>query len=238
MKYMNNVKAEITEIFSSIQGEGIFLGAKQIFVRFKKCNLNCVFCDETRSSEPKEYTSIELSRHIKAMDAEKGPHHSVSFTGGEPLLYWDFLEDLLKTMKKNRGFKSYLETNGTLPGELSNIIDLVDIVAMDFKLPSATGEREYWSEHAEFLKIASKKKVFVKAVVTPETNIEDIEKAIQLIKKSHKNIPFILQPVSPVSPADKSIDRDRLLKFLEVGSRNDFINMRVIPQIHKILKVK
>jgi organic radical activating enzyme len=125
-----------------------------------------------------------------------------------------------------------------LPDELSKIIDLVDIVAMDFKLPSATGEREYWREHADFLKIASKKKVFVKAVVTSDTKIEDIEKAIQLIKKAHKNIPFILQPASPVKPSDMNIDREKLFKFLEVGSKNDIVNMRVIPQIHKILKVK
>lgn len=235
---MSNVKAEITEIFSSIQGEGIFLGAKQIFVRFKKCNLNCVFCDEARIAEPKEYTSLELAREVKTMDAAEGPHHSVSFTGGEPLLYWDFIEDFIKIMKKTRGFKSYLETNGTLPDELSNIIDLVDIVAMDFKLPSATGEREYWREHADFLKIASKKKVFVKAVVTSDTSIEDVEKAIQLIKKAHKNIPFILQPASPVKPSDTSIGREKLFKFLEVGSKNDIVNMRVIPQIHKMLKVK
>ena len=235
---MSSVKAEITEIFSSIQGEGIFLGAKQIFIRFKKCNLNCAFCDETRKVKPKKYGSIELAKEVKTLEASHGPHHSVSFTGGEPLLYWDFLQDFLKTMKKTRGFKSYLETNGTLPHELSKIIDLVDIVAMDFKLPSSTGEREYWHEHADFLKIALKKKVFVKAVVTPDTDIEDIEKASQLIRKTRKNVPFILQPASPIKPDDMGIDREKLIKFLEVGSRNDVSNMRVIPQIHKILKVK
>ena len=172
------------------------------------------------------------------MDAAKGPHHSVSFTGGEPLLYWDFLKIFLKTFKKNRNFRSYLETNGTLPHELSKIIDLVDIVAMDFKLPSSTGERSYWHEHADFLRIASRKKVFVKAVVTPNTENEDIEKAIQLIKKSDKKIPFILQPASPVKPGDRRVEAEKLLGFLDVGSRNNINNMRVIPQIHKILKVK
>jgi len=55
-------------------------------------------------------------------------------------------------MKKDRHFKLYLETNGTLPHELSMIIDLVDIVAMDFKLPSSTGGKAYWREHADFLR--------------------------------------------------------------------------------------
>jgi len=52
---------------------------------------------------------------------------------------------------------------------------------MDFKLPSSTGERAFWSEHLEFLKIASKKMVFVKAVVTPDTEKEDSIKIIIVI---------------------------------------------------------
>ena len=235
---MDNVKAEITEIFSSIQGEGIFLGAKQIFVRFKKCNLSCSFCDERTKPNSTEYTPIELMNRIKELDGSSGPHHSVSLTGGEPLLYWDFLKVFLAILKKNRNFKSYLETNGTLPHELDSIIDLVDIVAMDFKLPSSTNEREYWREHADFLKIALKKKVFVKVVVTPDTSSEDIEKAVQIIKKSNKDIPFILQPASSAKADKSGIDNDRLLKFLEVGLKNDMNNIRVIPQVHKILKVK
>jgi len=235
---VDKIKAEVTEIFSSIQGEGIFIGAKQIFVRFKKCNLNCRFCDEPKDLEAKRYDPLGLAKEIRRLDTERGPHHSVSLTGGEPLLYWDFLKIFLKLMKKDRNFKSYLETNGTLPHELSKIIDLVDIVAMDFKLPSSTGEAVYWREHADFLRIASKKKVFVKAVVTAETTKEDVEKAVQLVKKAHKNIPFIIQPVSPIKPDDKVIGREKLLGFLEAGSRNNINNMRVIPQIHKILEVK
>jgi len=78
-KDMSDVKAQITEIFSSIQGEGIFLGAKQIFVRFKKCNMDCVFCDESKDLAAKEYTPLELARKIRALDVSDGPHHSVSF---------------------------------------------------------------------------------------------------------------------------------------------------------------
>ena len=235
---MSDIKAEITDIFSSIQGEGIFVGAKQIFVRFKKCNLSCAFCDTPRIPEAKDYSPSELMKEIKALELAKGPHHSVSLTGGEPLLYHDFLKVFLKMLKKGRRFKSYLETNGTLPHELSEIIDLVDIVAMDFKLPSATLERAYWHEHAEFLKIASKKKVLVKAVVTPATRKEDVEKAIHLIKQLHRGIPFILQPASPVKSDEKDIGREKLFDFLETGLRNNLTNIRVIPQIHKILKVK
>ncbi|MFH0764711.1 MAG: 7-carboxy-7-deazaguanine synthase QueE [Candidatus Omnitrophota bacterium] len=230
--------ADIIEIFSSIQGEGIFLGAKQIFVRFKRCNMSCVYCDEELGRKAGRYSPLELMKEIKARESAQGPHHSISLTGGEPLLYAEFLKSFLKILRKNRNFRSYLETNGTLPYELAKIIDLVDIVAMDFKLPSSTGERPFWTEHLEFLKIASRKKVFVKAIVTPGTVKEDVEKAIGLIKRMKKNIPFVLQPAAPVRPHDKDVSKDTLVRFLEIGLKRDLANIRVIPQIHKILNVK
>lgn len=234
---MSGVKGEITEIFSSIQGEGIFLGARQIFVRFAICNLDCLYCDEKKDLRAREYTTLDLMSEVKFLELSKGPHHSVSFTGGEPLLYADFLKAFLPGLKKKR-FTSYLETNGTLPGELEKIIADVDIIAMDFKLPSSTGERPFWKEHGDFLKIASAKKVFVKAVVTERTSGADIERAVRLVRNLKENVPLILQPATPVRQADKEVDKKTLLKFLEIGSKNRLENIRVIPQVHKILNIK
>ena len=234
---MHKIKADIADIFSSIQGEGLFIGAKQIFVRFKRCNMNCAFCDEPRDAAAKEYTPAELMAEVKFLDLSKGSHHSVSLTGGEPLLYADFLKIFLELLKKN-GYKSYLETNGTLPDELSKIIDLIDIVAMDFKLPSSTGERAFWNEHQEFLRAAVDKNVFVKVVVTASTAREDIEKAITLIKKVRENIPLILQPATPLGQHDKHIEKEKLFSFLEMGLRNNLNNIRVVPQVHKLLDIK
>ncbi|MCX5679043.1 MAG: 7-carboxy-7-deazaguanine synthase QueE [Candidatus Omnitrophica bacterium] len=234
---MSKESAEITEIFSSIQGEGIFAGAKQIFVRFKACNLACSFCDEPRDAAGEIYTPASLMNEIRLLTEKKGPHHSVSLTGGEPLCYTDFLSSFLPLLSKS-GRKSYLETNGTLPGELARVIDLIDIVAMDFKLPSSTGERAFWGEHLEFLKIASKKKVFVKAIVTPETTAEDIRQAVSIIKNLNKHVPFILQPATPVKKSDKEVDTGTLLEFMEIGIDNDLEQIRVMPQVHKIMGIK
>jgi len=234
---MNKPKAEIVDIFSSVQGEGIFLGARQIFVRFKRCNLACVFCDEPREHASRLYSPTELIEEIRSLEKGKSAHHSVSLTGGEPLLYTDFLKAFLPLLKKE-GMKSYLETNGTLPQELGEVIDLVDIVAMDIKLPSSTLERPFWERHGEFLKIASKKKVFVKAIVTPETTKEDIEKTIDVVNSVGKHISLILQPATPMKASDKAVPRDRLLEFMEIGIRNHLENIRVIPQLHKLIGVK
>jgi 7-carboxy-7-deazaguanine synthase len=234
---MNNHKAEITDIFSSIQGEGIFVGARQIFVRFKTCNMACEFCDTPNDGAVKEYSPTQLLNEIKILDDANRSHHSVSLTGGEPLVYTGFLEIFLPLLKKH-GFRSYLETNGTLPNELEKIIGFTDIVAMDFKLPSSTGGREYWKEHLEFLKIASGKKVFVKAVVTSKTEAGDIEKAVSLIRQVNKNIPFIVQPATPVKKSDARLGENRLLEFLDIALKNQIENSRVIPQMHKVLGIK
>ena len=41
----NLLTVNIKEIFSSIQGEGPYVGEKHVFVRFCKCNLACKYCD-------------------------------------------------------------------------------------------------------------------------------------------------------------------------------------------------
>jgi len=234
---MQNIKAKIVDIFSSIQGEGIFVGARQVFVRFKECNIKCDFCDEPRDAEAREYDAAQLTSEIMSLDLAKGPHHSVSITGGEPLLYVDFLKVFLPLLRKN-GFKVYLETNGTLPQALAEIIQDVDIIAMDFKLPSSTGQRTFWMEHRAFLKIAENVKVFVKAVVTPATTAADIEKTIELMKLCKKKVPLILQPATPVKESERGVASDVLLDFMEIGRKNAFENIQVIPQVHKLIGVK
>lgn len=234
---MSKIKAEIVDIFSSIQGEGVFLGARQIFVRFKQCNLKCSYCDEPRDGKATEYTPLELLSEVKYIELAKGPHHSVSITGGEPLVYSEFLKIFLKLLKKE-GMTTYLETNGTLPRELDKVIDSVDIVAMDFKLPSSTGEKPFWDEHLEFLRIASWKKAFVKTIVTENTTKADIVKAAELVKKIKGNIPFVIQPASPLKKEDKVLGSEILMKFVEIGLKHNVDNIRVIPQMHKKLGVK
>jgi organic radical activating enzyme len=102
---------------------------------------------------------------------------------------------------------------------------------MDFKLPSTTGEEELWEIHQEFLKIASQKKVFIKAVISSETSAEDIIKAGQIIREVNKNIPFVLQPIS--SRGEK-VALGKLFSF-ERTLREFISDIRIIPQIHKVM---
>ncbi len=221
-------KAKITEIFSSIQGEGLYIGQVQTFVRFYGCNINCRFCDEIRKDKFKEYSTKELINRII-----KENNRVVSFTGGEPLLYACFLKKVLPELKR-KGFIAYLETNGILKNKLLEIIDFLDIISMDIKLPSSTGGKAMWKAHEGFLKQAVKKQVFVKSVITNKTSSLDIKKAVSIIEKVDKAIFFILQPVT----LNNRIQNIKLAKkFLNIaGSRLN--NVRFIPQAHKILGVR
>ena len=87
------MKAPIIEVFSSIQGEGLYIGKRQIFVRFAGCNLNCKYCDTSNSKmvfSGKEMSVTEL--HDKINNLITPDFHSISFTGGAPLLQADFIK--------------------------------------------------------------------------------------------------------------------------------------------------
>lgn len=221
-------KAKITEIFSSIQGEGPYVGEEQVFVRFYGCNLGCKFCDENKKTLFKELSPSEVIEEIIKEDKKV-----ISLTGGEPLFNSDFLKEILPVLKE-KGLKIYLETNGTLRDGLLRILEHIDVISMDLKLPSSTGLRPYWMEHSIFLKEASKKEVFVKLVITPETLLSDIEEAVSIVKAIDKNIPFILQPVSYNGKVEKV---DSLPCFFDIAKR-DLSDVRIIPQVHKILGVR
>ena len=234
-----NLSTEISEIFSSLQGEGPYLGVKQIFVRFGRCNMHCHYCDELEKMKKEAFTEYSLDRLLEEIDSfeiERGPHHSVSLTGGEPLFYTRFLKNLMPKLKE-KGFVTYMETNGTFPAELKEVIKWTDIIAMDMKPASSTHDRNFFEKHKEFLKVAIRKDVFVKIVVTPATKKNELEKCVKIVKEINPKIPFILQPLSDVT----GINGDSL-KLIE----NDFFylakeflyDVRVIPQMHKIWGVR
>jgi organic radical activating enzyme len=52
------LKARLTEVMESIQGEGLLAGCRQVFVRFSGCNLHCRYCDTPFSTRPAAYCHI------------------------------------------------------------------------------------------------------------------------------------------------------------------------------------
>lgn len=244
--------AYLSEIFSSIQGEGLLVGLRQIFIRFSGCLLSCKYCDTPESrvqsskcniagaygnkSLPNPVSLEKLTEIINSFNIQKFLHHSISLTGGEPLEQVGFLKEWLPIIRRDMlchsPAKIYLETNGLLSSNLSEIIDFIDIIGMDIKLPSVTGGKPLWDLHNDFLKVATGKEVFVKVVVDSMTDVNELRYAADIVYSVNPEIPFIIQPRSPVN-----LDATSLLEFQEVVA-GKLVNVRVIPQVHKFLNLK
>lgn len=231
LKLSNAGSARLVEIFSSIQGEGPRLGERQIFVRFGGCNLHCDYCDEPETipiPSGEVRTADEVKKDILALQKQRR-HESVSWTGGEPLLHAAFLKTLMPWARA-QGLKNYLETNGTRVDALRELAALCDCVAMDIKLPSATG-RQTWSEHLEFLRVVPEK-TFAKVVLTGKTTQAEWRQVIRLMQEVSTNIPLVLQPATP-TPDVPGIEPAVVVQFLRQSSAL-LKDVRLIPQWHPV----
>lgn len=226
-------EARISEIFISYQGEGPYLGEKQLFIRFHGCSLNCDYCD-TRPASYQTFTREGLLEKIREFG---NSYNSVSITGGEPLEQAEFLKGFLPLLKKTLKKPVYLETNGVMFRELESVLDYVDIVAMDIKLPSSTGKKiSFWEEHKKFLNLAKTKKTFVKVIATDRFGMDELMKAKEIVQSADPAIPFILQPVDPIRRV-RAPEGKVLSKFRRELAR-DLKDVRIIPQWHKAANIK
>ncbi len=219
--------AKIAEIFKSYQGEGLWQNKEQIFIRFFGCNLDCSYCDTELS-----FYQVMTPEQVLAKVDNLGKFHSISLTGGEPLLQKDFLAKLCFRLRE-KGKIIYLETNGTLPQNLKKVIDAIDLVAVDLKLPSSTGQQSYWPKHKDFIQIAQKTNSFAKAVVAKSTTLADLNKAIEIIKKTKPDLLLVLQPENPYEE-----ELEEKLLIFKKKCQEQAISVKIIPQAHKKTGIK
>lgn len=120
---MSKMKFPVLEVFTSIQGEGVYTGVPSVFVRVAGCNLRCVF-GNSRCDTP--YSSFELEKPIAstvdeaislvAAELEKYPNvRHLVITGGEPMLYKEAIKKFYEELTLDWGLELTIETNGSLP---------------------------------------------------------------------------------------------------------------------------
>jgi len=229
--------AYVSEIYTSLQGEGPYTGERQIFFRLAGCPFRCDYCDTPDSLTSQGHTKMsvsESSARIAALSLQDGLK-TVSITGGEPLAHVSFLKELLPLLK-DKGFRIYLETAGIHFNAFDQINDYCDIVAMDIKLPSAIG-RAYWDEHREFLKIG-KGKIFVKIVIEQQSSDEELAAAVNLIGSITPPPLLVLQPVTPQLPFVPSPPQKTKMESFFSFAKKTLPYVHIMPQQHKIWGVR
>lgn len=252
--------AHLIEVFSAIQGEGLNVGTRQIFIRFARCDLRCHFCDSAHTWNAPNTCQIEQNPGLRNFETHFNPvsipiltkwvvrqnipnlHDSISITGGEPLLSASFLQHFLPEIRAKTGLPIYLETGGHRPKQLKMLSSYLDLVGMDIKLPSVSGET-YWEQHREFLHICHETEtpVFAKIVLSDNTSTEELIYACELIASVDPQTIVFLQPVTPLTsiPAatmetkrepspQQVLDWQAMLKKI-------IKDVRVVPQTHKML---
>jgi 7-carboxy-7-deazaguanine synthase len=258
-KTTTTTTARLVEVFSAIQGEGLNVGTRQIFIRFALCDLRCHFCDSDNTWNAPNTCRIERVPGLRDFEVHSNPvtksmllewierqnipllHDSISLTGGEPLLHASFLVEFLPQVRSATRLPIYLETGGHKSEQLAMVLPYLDSVGMDFKLESVSGEKRF-AEHARFLQLCldSRVEVFVKIIVSANTDLVELERAAQLVADKNPSIPIFLQPVtplvSPVHPEQLIIapSPDQVLVWQAIMKRI-VKHVRVIPQTHKML---
>lgn len=228
-------------------------------VRFAGCSLHCNFCDteefrkfhpdvckiETKPGSMKfrrvrnPMTHGDVLRHVKRLTTPDT--HSISLTGGEPLLAGDFLVDVARACKR-AGFLTYLETSGASSEAMEKVAKHIDITAIDIKLPEHQAvPRSGWpsllEEELACIKLAREKsvKTFVKIVVFSTTQPKIISHVSQHL--APLKVPLVLQPVTPTRRIRSAPSMTHVYHLAQAAARAGVKEMAIIPQVHKLMKV-
>lgn len=232
------MKANISEIFYSTQGEGKYIGVAQIFIRLSGCPFDCPYCD-TDTLEKSSFkvnnniynNPVSVDELVNILIKEFGTgksFHSYSITGGEPLQEYEFIYLLAKELKEKTTAKLFLETSGLITEYFNNLDGVFDIFSIDIKTHS-----KLVLNHLEvLLKSVSNLKYsdyYFKLLLPNDNGKEIIDYTAKIL--SNYNIKNLI-----VQPVDSIITQD-ILEYMYITYYKMGIEVRLIPQTHKFLAI-
>lgn len=239
----------VNEIFRSIQGEGIYAGVLQAFVRFAGCSARCGYCDtaeaRARSPEcvlrgegeplrvPNPVSAGEVSSFVRALATAPG-FHSASLTGGEPLEQPEFAAALVARLRAD-GIPVYLETNGLSIEGARALAGAVDYVSLDIKLPSLCPGASL-ETYAAVLPLFEGSRLFCKIVVAEGVAMAEVGEAARIVASYDRGTAVVIQPATPAD--GRAAVRGETLLACHALASTLLEEVRVIPQCHRLLGLR
>jgi organic radical activating enzyme len=195
----------------------------------------CVYCDES-GKKGRTLSLPQVLRKVRGLEKKHGPHSCISLTGGEPLLYADFLRRLCPALKKMK-YRVLLETSGVLWRNLSKVLPCCDIISMDLKLPSVTRQGSFLKEHEAFLKIAKRKEFYIKIVVSKDLDRREYDAHVRMVAREAPWAPVFLQAAARGRRVFPDKKLWRLLEDLCRRGAGRLPGLRIGIQLHKLLNI-
>ncbi len=205
---------KISEIFFSLQGEGLYIGLPTVFIRTFACDLRCKWCDTMYAVRGKDFREMNVEEVVSEVEHFSCPR--VCITGGEPLIQKDEVSKISKILIE-KGYEIILETSGhKTPPELFFFDPC--IISVDCKCPSSRMEKKM--DFSLYEKLREKDQI--KFVIADKIDFEYASKTVKDIKTKAT---IIFQPVNGKN----------LTWIAESVLKHNLNNVRVLPQLHKII---
>ncbi|MEK7672666.1 MAG: 7-carboxy-7-deazaguanine synthase QueE [Patescibacteria group bacterium] len=184
---------QVSEIFYTLQGEGINLGQPAVFLRLAGCHLRCVWCDSKFTWNMKSGSTMSTAEIIK--EIKKYPCKNLVITGGEPLIQQSAIKELIEKLNgKSKKYYIEIETSGSLKTHLNDYINHYNCSP---KL-SHSGNKKFTLE--EF----PAEKTWYKFVVDSKKDLTEIKKIMKDYKLPKERIILMPQGVEYKELSQKS----------------------------------
>jgi organic radical activating enzyme len=238
-----SARVKLSEIFTSIEGEGILFGTKTMFVRLAGCPLKCHWCDTPYALPLDSGSDYSIDEVKELISKSLHPNtYKVNFTGGEPLMQHEAVIELAKFVRQ-KGIKTYLESACYDAARFAKVLPYIDLVKVEFKLKDSkvVDENHYGSllrSEIECLKLAisSGKTSYIKIVVTNSSSLKEFKELVHevfRVAKPAEIAGFIIQPSYKIDEPTLEV----LFGFYDAVYPL-YDQVRVVPQLHKVIGVR